>query len=216
MRGSRTKNLYIQSRLRFYAAAIATCGVGSFIYHASNNRLTQFLDFMGMYVVAWPIMVRHGCIVFFERTTNLAHVLFFLLCQTSNLVRLGVLKETFERVVAVVGIVTFGVLVPIFNALSIPIQLLVLSLIFGITTTEVTLRRQQKDRPLLRSNTSYFMRSIAYLITAAFFSFLDVSRTWCDPSNHVLQGHAVWHCFSALALFNAGCYQAYQAERTRP
>jgi hypothetical protein len=50
---------------------------------------------------------------------------------------------------------------------------------------------------------------------ATFFSLLDVTRTWCDPDDHWLQGHAIWHLLSAaslLALF--GFYGRLEAGPT--
>ena len=36
---------------------------------------------------------------------------------------------------------------------------------------------------------------------AGAFSLLDVTRVWCDPANHWLQGHALWHLLSAASLY---------------
>lgn len=30
---------------------------------------------------------------------------------------------------------------------------------------------------------------------------LDLTRTWCDPNNHIINGHAVWHLLSAAAIY---------------
>lgn len=30
---------------------------------------------------------------------------------------------------------------------------------------------------------------------------LDVRRVWCDPENHWISGHGVWHLLSALAIY---------------
>lgn len=30
---------------------------------------------------------------------------------------------------------------------------------------------------------------------------LDLTRTWCEPDNHIINGHAVWHLFSAAAIY---------------
>ena len=35
----------------------------------------------------------------------------------------------------------------------------------------------------------------------ALCSTLDLSRVWCDPQNHWLQGHAAWHVFTAASLY---------------
>jgi len=32
-------------------------------------------------------------------------------------------------------------------------------------------------------------------------SMLDATRIWCDPSNHIYNGHALWHILTAIALF---------------
>ena len=49
---TKTNKPSIRARLNYFSLAITLCGIGSFIYHASNNRLTQFLDFLGMFAVA--------------------------------------------------------------------------------------------------------------------------------------------------------------------
>lgn len=185
----RKKLSSVRGRLKFYAFAVFLCGAGSFVYHASNNRLTQFLDFAGMFAVAWPL-------------------------QASNLSRTGAISRTQEIPLAVMGSFFWSILIPIFNSVGIPIQLLVMSLILGIGVTELQLSRGQKMRPILPRSRSYFYKSLACLGIAAIFSFLDASRIWCNPKWHVVQGHAIWHIFSAMALFNAGKYHAFQLERT--
>ncbi|RME56678.1 MAG: hypothetical protein D6795_00935 [Deltaproteobacteria bacterium] len=30
---------------------------------------------------------------------------------------------------------------------------------------------------------------------------LDFHRIWCDPTNHLLQGHALWHLLNAVAIY---------------
>jgi len=32
------------------------------------------------------------------------------------------------------------------------------------------------------------------------FSGADVSRLYCDPHNHWVQGHAIWHVFSGVGM----------------
>lgn len=38
------------------------------------------------------------------------------------------------------------------------------------------------------------------LIAAAVCSALDAARIWCDPHDHLVQGHALWHLLSAISL----------------
>ena len=49
-------------------------------------------------------------------------------------------------------------------------------------------------------NAPYFV-ALAMLTAASVCSALDVSRVWCDPGNHWLQGHAAWHVLTAGTLF---------------
>jgi hypothetical protein len=36
---------------------------------------------------------------------------------------------------------------------------------------------------------------------AAIFLVLDITKTWCDPDNHYISGHGVWHLLSAAAIY---------------
>lgn len=45
----------------------------------------------------------------------------------------------------------------------------------------------------------------AALIPAVAFWVVDLNGSWCDPTNHRLNGHALWHLFNA-----AGFYAAYR------
>jgi hypothetical protein len=49
----------------------------------------------------------------------------------------------------------------------------------------------------------WFIATLATLIVAFSFSFLDHSRTWCNPLNHgwFSQGHALWHWIGSLAMY---------------
>ena len=53
-----------------------------------------------------------------------------------------------------------------------------------------------------------FIRAVVLLAMASVCSLLDVSGTICDPANHFLQGHAIWHALSALAILHAFEYYA--------
>jgi hypothetical protein len=55
---------------------------------------------------------------------------------------------------------------------------------------------------------------VSSLALAQTFSTLDLTRVWCDPDNHVLQGHALWHLLSAVAI--AFVYRFYAGLRLPP
>ena len=54
-----------------------------------------------------------------------------------------------------------------------------------------------------RDEVSY--RHFLYMTLTFLCSFalwgLDISKTMCDPHNHVITGHAVWHLLNAYAIF---------------
>jgi hypothetical protein len=45
--------------LKVYGVNMVSVGIGSLLYHLSNNFLTQFLDFLGMYAFAGLLMFYH-------------------------------------------------------------------------------------------------------------------------------------------------------------
>lgn len=56
---------------------------------------------------------------------------------------------------------------------------------------------------------NWYCAGIGFLIVGLTCSMLDLNRIWCNPQNHVIQGHAVWHLFTALALI---CQFAHYAQ----
>ena len=78
-----------------------------------------------------------------------------------------------------------------------PIQALVLLLILTMLGQELVLRRRATPAADYRP----YLAALALLSAAGVCSALDVTRVWCDPTNHWLQGHAVWHVLSAFSLF---------------
>jgi hypothetical protein len=52
-----------------------------------------------------------------------------------------------------------------------------------------------------RADYSAYWLALALLGAASALSLADVTRAWCDPANHWLQGHALWHVLSAASLY---------------
>ncbi|HYO59669.1 ceramidase domain-containing protein [Archangium sp.] len=154
-------------------------GVFSFTYHATNNFGTQLLDFIGMYVLA------------------------FLLVAL-NLHRVGwLLSKQVGR--AHVGLTAGStLLVPVMRHVRFPYQVVVLGAVLVIVGTEVHLSRKAGRRESYRD----FWLAVGLLAAGAVCSVADVTRVWCEPDNHWLQGHAAWHGLSALALLFAARHHA--------
>ena len=63
-------------------------------------------------------------------------------------------------------------------------------------------RMIRENRSLLQPKLLLLACGIEFV--AAIFLLLDITRTWCDPDNHLINGHAVWHLLSALAIYVVG------------
>jgi hypothetical protein len=165
--------------MRRFTWTTGLVGLFSFTYHATNNFGTQLLDFIGMYVLA------------------------FLLVAL-NLHRVGWLPS--QRVGSVHVGLTVGctLLVPVMKQVRFPYQSVVLVAVLVIVGTELLLSRRAGRGEVYRD----FWRAVGLLAVAAAFSVVDVTRLWCVPHNHFVQGHAVWHALSALALLFAARHHA--------
>jgi hypothetical protein len=158
--------------IRFYGTATLWVGFTSFLYHASLTFVTQVFDFFGMFILFYLLLVQ-------------------------NLARLGKVKpEKVKRTVWICTAVT-TLVSAICDKLGFPLQGLVMFLILLILVTEVLATKFSE----LKIRHGSFFASIGFLAIGASFSASDVTRRFCDPSDHWIQGHAIWHYFGALAVF---------------
>ncbi|MEE2674304.1 MAG: ceramidase domain-containing protein [Myxococcota bacterium] len=161
--------------LALFGPASILVGILSLVYHASYTYFFQFFDFVGMFIFCFAVI-------------------------TANALRLGWISPARRLHFYVAGVLVFSALVPVFNETPIPIQALVALLIATILAQEVTvaLRRTPSDPPTPRL---FFFVALALLAGAGAASLADITRTWCQPENHWIQGHAVWHVLSAASLY---------------
>lgn len=110
-----------------------------------------------------------------------------------NLRRLGLAGGSLVRT-CVLGVVSLTAITPLVHKAGLPIQGIVGLLILGILVSEAVLARRG---PAPRG---WFWASLGLLTLAGLASVLDVTRLACDPHNHWLQGHAVWHLLTAGAV----------------
>lgn len=69
------------------------------------------------------------------------------------------------------------------------------SLIFLVILTEIFIRL--KSKVIYRN----FLISFGFLATGLLFWILDYFRIWCNPNQHFIQGHAIWHVLTALSIY---------------
>lgn len=119
-----------------------------------------------------------------------------------NLVRLGWLSR--ERFWPVYGASVLGLtaLTVALRFTPFPIQGIVFVLILGIVATEW----MQAPAPGL--DRRLFVAALATLTVAAGFSAADVTGAFCDPDDHFVQGHAIWHVLGAISLVLAAFFYA--------
>lgn len=159
--------------LRWMGPAMFFMGLCSGIYHASNNYLSQMFDFIGMYLL-----------------------LFWFLAI--NLRRSGLIAQARQFQVFVAMVLAGIVLVHLMYLTGMRFQLIIAVASVAVLATEFTARhRSAVERVPLR----WFGASLVLLIVAQGFSLADLMRVMCDPHDHFLQGHALWHVLGGASLF---------------
>lgn len=159
---------------RTFGLAEIVVGVFSFTFHMSYSGILQILDFAAMFV-------------------------FVGLTLSLNLVRLGWLRPPLRRRAYVLGVVAMTALVFGLRFTPFPIQLVTPVLILATALTELLLWWRSRSTPI-RTAYRWFLVSLVLLLVAATLSALDAARIFCDPHDHLVQGHALWHVLSAISL----------------
>jgi len=159
--------------LSLFAPASVLVGVFSFAFHASYTYFLQFFDFVGMFVFLFAVI-------------------------TANALRLGWIGRERRLAFLAAGVVLFSALVPLLSETTIPIQSLVGLLIAAILAQEWAAYRRNGPAA---ADYRVFAVALALLAAGAAFSLADLTRVFCDPSNHWIQGHALWHLLTAASLY---------------
>ena len=170
------RKLKSKTLLLFGPASIIT-GVSSFAFHASYTYLFQIFDYFGMF-----------CFVYLAIVVQLR--------------RLNVINAQTQTLTFWSLVIFSTILVPILGHYKIPYQVLVLGLVFLTMFMEMRLYVLSKRKGVHTvANYRYFIIGLLFLIGGATCSGLDAARVWCDPTNHVMNGHAMWHLLTSVGLF---------------
>jgi hypothetical protein len=176
---------------------LVTAAVLFLATRSSANRTERFWPTAAFWV-GLTSLVYHSSVTFVLQVFDFFGMYFFFaLVLLLNLVRLGVLQK--ERLfvalwASIVGLTVFTVVVA---KLSLPVQGIIGVLLLAALVTEGVATARH------RSKLGWFLVCLAFITVAGAFSASDVSRRWCDPSNHVFQGHAIWHVLGAIAIYAA-------------
>ncbi len=172
-------------------SAILT-GVASFLYHASFTLFFQFFDLSAMYLFSSLLIVLNWKRLRGGSDRNL--LLSFIGLVFSSMVALYIFKK--------IGIYIFALhlLIAIFLELKIFLK---------------KKRQEHKVDVYFFPYYKNFILSILFFGVAFGIWILDYKRIVCNPDNHILQGHAIWHILTALCyLFLYKFYSDLKNEQT--
>jgi hypothetical protein len=151
-------------------------GVAAVVQGPMGFSLHASGTFFGEFLDVSGMFVLGGILVTFAlgrllRWSRVRHLAFFFLMQTSCMGLLAAIRP--------IGITLF-----------------VLQLI-AWAVVEVLLTRDGRPRADYRG-----LRGMLLSLSIGFgFWVLDKTGAWCDPQNHVINGHAIWHVLTSLTVW---------------
>jgi hypothetical protein len=157
--------------LSWFGPSIIITGVFSFTYHMSNNLFSQFFDFFGMYFLLGFLFL-------------------------ANLTRMNMLTNGLNFLLYIGFILTFSVAFYLSILYGFGVQYLVIIAAFVILALEYVCVKKSH----LKIKFGNLFKGIVGLVIAESFSILDLKRVMCDPHNHFIQGHALWHVIGAFSF----------------
>lgn len=157
--------------IRTFAFIVLLMGFFSAVYHATNNYLSQHLDFLGMSLMTSFILAFE-----FKRMLKASLTSFY----------------TYFWFFVALNMMTIIVL----NIVDIPIQTLLL--INGLPILILDLYCGVKDKVLHKY--VYFFIGLLLLIAAQISAQIDLKRVYCVEESLLLHGHVIWHLLSGSAM----------------
>lgn len=159
--------------VRWFPHVAVAIGLTSFAFHASFTAAFQFLDYVGMFL--------------------LAGLLGAVGLERGGWTRAGAGGRSLLALTAA-GVAAFGAA----RALGLPVQPIIGLEALALLGLELGLARGSGGvdyKPL--------WAALALVGGGLACWLLDYTRVWCDPADHFVQGHAAWHLLTAAALIPA-------------
>ena len=164
--------------LSIFAYAALVTGITSFLYHASYTFLFQIFDYVGMYFFSSLLLV-------------------------FNLRRIKVISEKFiiplSLLLIMISTLLFALSGGVYGRSIFGLQLA------AVLVTELFIFIKIKESEMF-INYKWLKISLLLFIVSYIAWWVDTGHFWCDPRNHFIQGHALWHvvnafCFLTMANF---------------
>lgn len=157
--------------------AVLVMGLLSGIYHASNNYLTQFFDFVGMFLMMSFLFTFNFKRVFKNSMGSFFSLFWFIVFVNTMLFMVfDIIDSSVQKMM-------------ILNA----VPAVLLDFFAGY-------------RDGLLKKYGYFLLAILSLVVAQGFAVIDIQRIWCEPSNAFLHGHVLWHLIGSLGMLFVGLH----------
>ncbi len=158
------------------AAAQIMIGVGSFFFHATGTFWGEFVDQFGLFMLSALILA----------------------CSAAQARHLTA-RQTVGMYVAIV--VASALLLWLVRPIGIP--LFAAQLVVGLAW-QVLLWRNSEG-PIRAAHRPFFLGVGLFLVSFSIW-VTDITRLVCDPHNHIVTGHAIWHVLNAICIERLGAF----------
>lgn len=158
------------------AAAQVMIGIGSFFFHGTGTFAGEVVDQIGMFMLSALV-----------------------LCCSLAQARGWSANKTVSRYVVVVVASTAAIFVV--RPLGIPIfaAQLAVGLLWQVVLWRRSTGQARDDHRIFFSGLGLFLCSFAIWIT-------DITGLVCDPHNHLITGHAIWHVLNAVCVWRLAVF----------
>jgi hypothetical protein len=158
------------------AAAQIMIGVGSFFFHATGTFVGEFVDQFGLFMLSALILA----------------------CSAAQARSLTARQTVFIYAAIVVASALL-----LWRVRPIGIPLFATQLAVGLGW-QVQLFRQSRG-PIRAAHRPFFVGVGLFLFSFSIW-VTDITRLLCDPQNHIVTGHAIWHVLNAVCIERLGAF----------
>ena len=170
--------------------------VGMYLCWAARREANRGLRLIGPIAIAVGLtsFAYHASFSFIGQVFDLGSMYCFsALLIVMNLRRLGAIGDS--KMVPLFLALVLGTVAALVTFKVIGIPLFAAHLIAALE-----LERRAHAKATFRVSYRPFLAALGIFALAFGFWNLDYRRIWCDPSSHVVQGHAIWHVLNSLVF----------------
>ena len=123
---------------------------------------------------------------------------------TLNFRRLKIFTKHQQYYIALICIFVEMVITYIADLYKIKIQLIMAINIILALSLEIALWccvKSDEATTTTKVNRRPFVIAVIFLLIGVTCSFLDLTGRWCNPKDHLIQGHAFWHVFTSISFY---------------